>query len=102
VTSKVPPPRSKTRMFSSLSRLSRPYAIAAAVGSLMTRSMVRPAIFPASLVAWRSLFVHCLLLCQKLQIKERSELMSLTVMRSLSFDSFEAISRNKYSSLTCL
>ena len=26
--------------------------MAAAVGSLMTRSMVRPAIFPASLVAW--------------------------------------------------
>ena len=53
VTSKVPPPRSKTRMFSSLSFLSRPYAMAAAVGSLMTRSTVRPAMVPASLVAWR-------------------------------------------------
>lgn len=53
VTSNVPPPRSKTRMFSSRSRRSRPYAIAAAVGSLMTRSTVRPAIFPASFVACR-------------------------------------------------
>lgn len=38
VTSKVPPPRSNTRMFSSTPSLSRPYAIAAAVGSLITRS----------------------------------------------------------------
>mmetsp|Transcript_5011 Transcript_5011/g.10806 ORF Transcript_5011/g.10806 Transcript_5011/m.10806 type:complete len:204 (+) Transcript_5011:1281-1892(+) len=53
VTSKVPPPRSNTRMFSSLSFLSSPYAMAAAVGSLMTLSIVSPAIFPASLVACR-------------------------------------------------
>mmetsp|Transcript_3693 Transcript_3693/g.9155 ORF Transcript_3693/g.9155 Transcript_3693/m.9155 type:complete len:324 (+) Transcript_3693:217-1188(+) len=54
VTSKVPPPRSKTSTFFSPSpSLSRPYAIAAAVGSLMMRSTVRPAIWPASLVAWR-------------------------------------------------
>mmetsp|Transcript_35579 Transcript_35579/g.70042 ORF Transcript_35579/g.70042 Transcript_35579/m.70042 type:complete len:201 (-) Transcript_35579:557-1159(-) len=53
-TSNVPPPRSKTRMLcSAVSRLSRPYAMAAAVGSLMTRSTVRPAMVPASLVACR-------------------------------------------------
>ncbi|CAM5721787.1 hypothetical protein SFUMM280S_02053 [Streptomyces fumanus] len=51
-TSKVPPPRSKTRTVWSFSR-SRPYASAAAVGSLMIRSTFRPAISPASLVAWR-------------------------------------------------
>jgi len=39
--------------FSPLMSLSRPYAIAAAVGSLMTRSTLRPAIVPASLVACR-------------------------------------------------
>ena len=34
--------------------MSSPYASAAAVGSLMMRSTSRPAISPASLVAWRS------------------------------------------------
>ncbi len=48
----VPPPRSNTAIFSSFF-LSRPYASAAAVGSLMMRSTSRPAILPASLVAWR-------------------------------------------------
>ena len=57
-TSNVPPPRSKIRMFSSpafspFPFLSRPYAIAAAVGSLIMRSTFRPAMAPASLVAWR-------------------------------------------------
>mmetsp|Transcript_41507 Transcript_41507/g.124036 ORF Transcript_41507/g.124036 Transcript_41507/m.124036 type:complete len:450 (+) Transcript_41507:629-1978(+) len=52
-TSKVPPPRSNTRMFFSPPFLSRPYAIAAAVGSLMMRATLRPAMTPASLVAWR-------------------------------------------------
>ena len=51
-TSKVPPPRSKTRIVWSDS-LSRPYASDAAVGSLMMRLTSRPAILPASLVAWR-------------------------------------------------
>ena len=51
-TSNVPPPRSYTMIFCSFS-LSRPYASAAAVGSLMIRFTSRPAIFPASLVAWR-------------------------------------------------
>ena len=50
--SNVPPPRSKTAIFSFFF-LSRPYASAAAVGSLMMRSTFRPAISPASLVAWR-------------------------------------------------
>jgi len=49
-TSKVPPPRSKTRIFFSYF-LSNPYAIAAAVGSLITLSTLNPAIVPASLVA---------------------------------------------------
>jgi hypothetical protein len=56
-TSKVPPPRSNTRIFfspvSPPALLSRPYAMAAAVGSLMMRTMLRLAIVPASLVAWR-------------------------------------------------
>mmetsp|Transcript_18136 Transcript_18136/g.45686 ORF Transcript_18136/g.45686 Transcript_18136/m.45686 type:complete len:274 (+) Transcript_18136:1310-2131(+) len=55
-TSKVPPPRSKMSTLRSPwpeSFLSRPYAMAAAVGSLMMRSTSRPAILPASLVAWR-------------------------------------------------
>ena len=52
-TSKVPPPRSKTRMFFSPDFLSRPYAIAAAVGSFRMRSTSSPAIRPASFVAWR-------------------------------------------------
>ena len=51
-TSKVPPPRSKTRMVS-LDFLSRPYAKEAAVGSLMMRSTSSPAMRPASLVACR-------------------------------------------------
>mmetsp|Transcript_60340 Transcript_60340/g.159524 ORF Transcript_60340/g.159524 Transcript_60340/m.159524 type:complete len:266 (+) Transcript_60340:733-1530(+) len=50
-TSKVPPPRSKMRTLRSDDDcLSRPYAIAAAVGSLMIRSTLRPAMEPASLV----------------------------------------------------
>jgi hypothetical protein len=48
--SKVPPPKSKTTIFSSFFLL-KPYASAAAVGSLMMRFTSRPAIFPASLVA---------------------------------------------------
>ncbi len=52
-TSNVPPPRSKTRMVWSAPSLSRPYASAAAVGSLMMRSTLRPAILPASFVASR-------------------------------------------------
>jgi hypothetical protein len=51
-TSKVPPPRSYTRMFCSFF-LSSPYAMAAAVGSLMMRSTFSPEITPASRVAWR-------------------------------------------------
>jgi len=50
--SKVPPPRSKTAIFSSFF-LSRPYASAAAVGSLMIRSTFKPEMRPASFVAWR-------------------------------------------------
>ena len=50
-TSKVPPPRSKIRMFFSPPFWSRPYAIAAAVGSLMIRITFSPAITPASFVA---------------------------------------------------
>ena len=51
-TSKVPPPRSNTRtFFSSLAFSFNPYAIAAAVGSLMILITLRPAIVPASLVA---------------------------------------------------
>mmetsp|Transcript_11652 Transcript_11652/g.49029 ORF Transcript_11652/g.49029 Transcript_11652/m.49029 type:complete len:471 (+) Transcript_11652:469-1881(+) len=53
-TSKVPPPRSKTSTFCETPlALSRPYASAAAVGSLMTRSTSRPAMVPASLVRRR-------------------------------------------------
>mmetsp|Transcript_13527 Transcript_13527/g.28796 ORF Transcript_13527/g.28796 Transcript_13527/m.28796 type:complete len:231 (-) Transcript_13527:533-1225(-) len=54
-TSKVPPPRSKMRMLRSpvAPFLSRPYAMAAAVGSLMIRMQFNPAIAAASLVAWR-------------------------------------------------
>mmetsp|Transcript_25198 Transcript_25198/g.64897 ORF Transcript_25198/g.64897 Transcript_25198/m.64897 type:complete len:212 (+) Transcript_25198:1225-1860(+) len=55
-TSNVPPPRSKMSTLRSpvdWSFLSRPYAMAAAVGSLMIRSTSRPAMAPASLVAWR-------------------------------------------------
>ena len=49
-TSKVPPPKSNTRTFSLLS-FSRPYAKAAAVGSLTIRNTSKPAILPASFVA---------------------------------------------------
>mmetsp|Transcript_17589 Transcript_17589/g.57601 ORF Transcript_17589/g.57601 Transcript_17589/m.57601 type:complete len:215 (-) Transcript_17589:548-1192(-) len=53
-TSKVPPPRSKMRTLRSADDcLSRPYAMAAAVGSLMMRSTLRPAMAPASLVEAR-------------------------------------------------
>mmetsp|Transcript_14914 Transcript_14914/g.45582 ORF Transcript_14914/g.45582 Transcript_14914/m.45582 type:complete len:355 (+) Transcript_14914:631-1695(+) len=53
-TSKVPPPRSKmSTLRSALVCLSSPYAMAAAVGSLMMRSTLRPAMVPASLVAAR-------------------------------------------------
>ena len=51
-TSNVPPPRSYTITFCG-SPLSSPYASAAAVGSLMMRSTSRPAMRPASFVAWR-------------------------------------------------
>ncbi len=50
--SNVPPPRSKTAIFSS-PFLSSPYAREAAVGSLMILCTFKPAIRPASLVAWR-------------------------------------------------
>src|SRR3954463_2241870 len=50
--SKVPPPKSYTAIVSSFF-LSSPYARAAAVGSLTMRLTSRPAIRPASLVAWR-------------------------------------------------
>uniref|UniRef100_A0A182ULX2 Uncharacterized protein n=1 Tax=Anopheles merus TaxID=30066 RepID=A0A182ULX2_ANOME len=53
-TSKVPPPRSKISTFRSPAPfLSSPYAMAAAVGSLMMRSTFNPAIAPASFVACR-------------------------------------------------
>ena len=53
VTSNVPPPRSKMSTFTPFTfyLLSNPYAIAAAVGSLMIRCTCRPAIVPASFVA---------------------------------------------------
>mmetsp|Transcript_40160 Transcript_40160/g.103978 ORF Transcript_40160/g.103978 Transcript_40160/m.103978 type:complete len:319 (+) Transcript_40160:200-1156(+) len=51
-TSKVPPPRSNTMMVS-LFFFSKPYAKEAAVGSFTMRRTSRPAILPASLVAWR-------------------------------------------------
>ena len=55
-TSKVPPPRSYTIIFWDTD-LSNPYANAADVGSLMIRSTLKPAIFPAFFVAclWASL-----------------------------------------------
>ena len=53
-TSKVPPPKSKIKTLRSAPTfLSRPYAMAAAVGSLMIRRTLMPAIAPASFVAWR-------------------------------------------------
>jgi len=56
-TSNVPPPRSKTTIFSSSLFLSKPNANAAAVGSFMILTTFNPAILPASLVAclWESL-----------------------------------------------
>lgn len=57
-TSKVPPPKSKIRtFFSPLRFLSKPYAKAAAVGSLIILKTFKPAIAPASFVAclWESL-----------------------------------------------
>ena len=53
LTSNVPPPRSNTKMVSSSLPFSRPYASAAAVGSLIMRNTSRPAICPASFVAVR-------------------------------------------------
>jgi len=53
-TSKVPPPKSKIRTFCAplfLLVLSSPYAIAAAVGSLIILFTFKPAILPASFVA---------------------------------------------------
>ena len=48
-TSCVPPPKSKIKILRCFSViLSRPYAIAAAVGSLIIRKILRPAITPAS------------------------------------------------------
>ena len=49
--SKVPPPKSYTAIFWSLFDLSRPYANAAAVGSLIILWTFNPDISPASLVA---------------------------------------------------
>ena len=49
--SKVPPPRSYTATVESPFPLSRPYASAAAVGSLIILLTSKPAIFPASFVA---------------------------------------------------
>jgi len=52
VTSNVPPPKSKMSTFLfSLLLFCNPYAMAAAVGSLMIRSTFNPAIIPAFLVA---------------------------------------------------
>jgi len=50
-TSNVPPPKSNTTIFFSPDFLSRPYAIAAAEGSLMILRTSRPEMVPASLVA---------------------------------------------------
>ena len=50
-TSKVPPPKSNTKMVS-LFFFSRPYAKDAAVGSFTIRNTSKPAILPASFVAW--------------------------------------------------
>jgi len=57
-TSNVPPPRSNINtFFSTFAFLSKPYAIAAAVGSLIILNTLRPDIEPASFVAclWESL-----------------------------------------------
>ena len=47
----VPPPQSTIRTYCSFGLLSRPYAIDAAVGSLIIRNTFNPAICPASFVA---------------------------------------------------
>ncbi|MCG3135090.1 MAG: hypothetical protein HMLKMBBP_02593 [Planctomycetes bacterium] len=52
-TSNVPPPRSNTTIFFSCFSLFSPYASAAAVGSFTMRRTLRPAMRPASFVAWR-------------------------------------------------
>ncbi|GBF24100.1 hypothetical protein MnTg01_00437 [archaeon MnTg01] len=51
VTSSVPPPKSKTRIFISSLDLSNPKAKEAAVGSLIILTTSKPAIIPASFVA---------------------------------------------------
>jgi hypothetical protein len=51
-TSKVPPPKSKTKIFYSPCYLSKPYATAAAVGSFRILTTFKPEIVPASLVAY--------------------------------------------------
>ena len=53
VTSSVPPPKSKTSIFMSSLALSSPNAKDAAVGSFIMRTTSRPAMVPASFVAWR-------------------------------------------------
>ena len=57
--SNVPPPKSNIKIFFSSKEdfLSSPYAIAAAVGSFITRNTFNPAITPASFVGcrWESL-----------------------------------------------
>mmetsp|Transcript_63373 Transcript_63373/g.124467 ORF Transcript_63373/g.124467 Transcript_63373/m.124467 type:complete len:329 (-) Transcript_63373:642-1628(-) len=58
LTSKVPPPKSYTKMYSTLGFLSSPYASAAAVGSSMIRITRSPACLKASAVALRCLAVN--------------------------------------------
>ena len=53
VTSSVPPPKSNTSIFRSSPVLSRPNANEAAVGSFIILTTSKPAIVPASFVAWR-------------------------------------------------
>ncbi len=83
VTSNVPPPKSYTTIFSSFFLL-KPYASAAAVGSLMMRLTSRPAILPASCVAflWLSL-------------KYAGTVMTASVIFSPSFASASALSLPK-------
>lgn len=53
VTSNVPPPKSNINIFYSFFDLSwNPYAMAAAVGSLIIRNTSKPAIIPESFVAY--------------------------------------------------
>ena len=51
VTSNVPPPKSKTRIFMSCFALSKPKDNEAAVGSLIILTTSSPAMVPASFVA---------------------------------------------------